>query len=143
VVREGAVPGRACWERSQATRINISPRGGRCQSVGREWFGPVKIFWRAAVLPRWLRKLGLCVLIAAGVVYVLAKVVAMLAPVVLAIAAALLLAALFEPLVEWLHGRGTPRWLAALIAVVGGIAVVAQLSAATGPTGPAAPAGRR
>jgi putative heme transporter len=91
--------------------------------------GPVKIFAKGAVvLPRWLRKLalyGLCVLIAAGVVYVLARVVAMLAPVVLAIGAALLLAALFEPLVEWLHGRRTPRWLAALIAVLGGIAVVA------------------
>ena len=80
------------------------------------------------MLPQWLRKLalyGLCVLIAAGVVYVLAKVVALLAPVVLAVAAALLLAALFEPLVEWLHARGTPRWLAALLAVIGGIAVVA------------------
>jgi predicted PurR-regulated permease PerM len=80
------------------------------------------------VLPRWLRKLalyGVCVLIAAGVVYVLSKVLAMLAPVVLAVAAALLLAALFEPLVEWLHGRRAPRWLASLIAVFGGLLVVA------------------
>jgi predicted PurR-regulated permease PerM len=77
---------------------------------------------------RWLRRLalyGVCVLIAAGVIYVLAKVLALLAPVVLAIAAAVLLAALFGPLVEWSSDRGTPRWLAALLAVIGGIAVVA------------------
>jgi putative heme transporter len=87
------------------------------------------------VLPRWLRKLalyGLCVLIAAGVVYVLSRVVAILAPVVLAVAAALLLAALFEPLVEWLHKRRAPRWLAALIAVFGGILVVATAFALVG-----------
>jgi predicted PurR-regulated permease PerM len=92
-------------------------------------------FWRTDLLPGWLRKLalyGVCVLIAAGVVYVLAKVLALLAPVVLAIAAAVLLAALFGPLVEWSSDRGTPRWLAALLAVIGGIAVVAGTLALAG-----------
>jgi putative heme transporter len=80
------------------------------------------------LLPRWVRKLalyGLVVVIAAAVVYVLAKVVKLLAPVVLAIAAGLLLAALLGPLVELLHRRKVPRWAAALLAVVGGLAVVA------------------
>jgi predicted PurR-regulated permease PerM len=80
-----------------------------------------------AVLPRWIRKLalyGLCVLIAAGVVFVLARVVAKLTPVVLAIAAALLLAALFDPVVEWLHRRRMRRGLSAFVAVLGGLIIV-------------------
>ena len=79
------------------------------------------------MLPRWIRKLalyGLCVLIAAGVVFVLSRVVGTLKPVVLAIAAALLLAALFDPVVEWLHRRRLPRWLSALVAVLGGLIIV-------------------
>jgi putative heme transporter len=51
-------------------------------------------------------------------------VVSKLTPLVLAIAAALLLAALLEPVVEWLHRHRVPRGLAAFIAVVAGIVAV-------------------
>lgn len=79
------------------------------------------------MLPRLVRKLalyGLCVLIVAGVWFVLSRVVSTLKPVVLAIAAALLLAALFDPVVEWLHRRRLHRGLSALVAVVGGLIIV-------------------
>lgn len=79
------------------------------------------------MLPPWLRRLalyGVCVLIAAGVVYVLSHVLALLTPVVLAIAAALLLAALFGPLVERMVRARVPRWLAAVAAVLGGLVIV-------------------
>ncbi|GAA1037445.1 AI-2E family transporter [Virgisporangium ochraceum] len=79
------------------------------------------------MLPSWLRRLalyGVCVLIFAGVVFVTSHVLALLTPVVLAIAAALLLAALFEPLVHRLTRARVPRWLAALVSVLGGLVLV-------------------
>jgi putative heme transporter len=82
---------------------------------------------RPVILPRWLRAMalyGICILIIAGVVWVVARVGSTLYPVVLAIAVAGLLSALLSPIVEWLHHRRLPRWLATLVAVLAGVALV-------------------
>jgi predicted PurR-regulated permease PerM len=61
----------------------------------------------------------------AGTAYLIIRVVAFLHLVVIPVAVALLLAALFEPAVRGLRGRGVNRSLAAGITLVGGLAVVA------------------
>jgi predicted PurR-regulated permease PerM len=82
---------------------------------------------RPVILPRWLRAMalyGICILIIAGVFWVLARVASTLYPVVLAIAVAALLSALLSPIVEWQHRRRLPRWLSTLVAVLAGVALV-------------------
>jgi predicted PurR-regulated permease PerM len=63
-------------------------------------------------------------LVLAAVCVVLARVFAWLYPVVMSLAVALLLSALLAPVVGWLVNRGVQRTLAAVMVLIGGLAVV-------------------
>lgn len=72
-------------------------------------------------VPLWLRVGGLasgCLLLLAGAVYVLGSVAMRLAPLSLAVAAAMLVAALLQPVVTGLQRLRVPRWLGSLLAIL-------------------------
>nr|WP_225954874.1 AI-2E family transporter [Kibdelosporangium phytohabitans] len=71
--------------------------------------------------------LGWRLLVVAATLAVLGVVVGYLAAVVVPVAIALLLAALLAPAVGFLVNRGVPRWLAAVLVLVGGLAVLGGL----------------
>lgn len=78
-------------------------------------------------VPRSLRvaaAVGWRVLIVVAALYVIGVVVAYLAAIVVPVAIALLMAALLAPAVGWLHRRQVPRWLATVLVVIGGLAVL-------------------
>ncbi|MBE1468643.1 AI-2E family transporter [Kibdelosporangium phytohabitans] len=82
------------------------------------------------VVPRSLQvsaALGWRLLVVAATLAVLGVVVGYLAAVVVPVAIALLLAALLAPAVGFLVNRGVPRWLAAVLVLVGGLAVLGGL----------------
>jgi predicted PurR-regulated permease PerM len=72
-------------------------------------------------VPLFLRTWGIgsgCLLLLAGALYVVGAVAVRLASLMIAIVAALLIAALLEPLVAMLHRRRVPRGFGALMAVL-------------------------
>jgi putative heme transporter len=81
-------------------------------------------------VPRSLRvsaALGWRLLVVAATLSVIGIVVGYLAPVVVPVAIALLLAALLAPAVGYLVRRKVPRWLATVLVLVGGLAVLGGL----------------
>jgi predicted PurR-regulated permease PerM len=94
------------------------PAGGAASSGLRD-------AWRR--VPLSLRVAGLvsgCLLLVAGGLYVVALITARLASLSIALAAAMLIAALLEPVVAGLHRLRVPRWLGALVAMLALIAVL-------------------
>lgn len=67
------------------------------------------------------------VLAVAGMLVVLGYVVIALRQVVIPVAVALLFTALLEPVVNWLTGHRVPRWLATLVVLVTGLALMGGL----------------
>ncbi|MGI5211704.1 AI-2E family transporter [Plantactinospora sp. CA-290183] len=87
-------------------------------------------------LLRWAVVGSACLLIVAAGVYVLARIAALLAPLTIALAATLFLAALLDPVANWLRRHRTPPALAALATLllllgllVGAIVLVWRLTA--------------
>jgi predicted PurR-regulated permease PerM len=92
--------------------------------------GPDRTGNGRAVVPRSLRvsaAVGWRLLVVAATLSVIGIVVGYLAPVVVPVAIALLLAALLSPAVGYLVRRKVPRWLATVLVLVGGLAVLGGL----------------
>jgi putative heme transporter len=82
------------------------------------------------VVPRFLQvsaALGWRLLVVAAALYVIGFVVGYLAAVVIPVAIALLLAALLAPAVGYLVKHKVPRWLAVILVLIGGLAVLGGL----------------
>jgi putative heme transporter len=82
------------------------------------------------VVPRFLQvtaALGWRLLVVAAALYVIGLVAGYLAAVVIPVAIALLLAALLAPAVGYLVRHKVPRWLAAILVLIGGLAVLGGL----------------
>ena len=69
-------------------------------------------------------------LLVGAAIVVIAYVVAQLRIIVIPFFVGLLVATQLNPVVDWLHQRHLPRWIAALVAVVLGLSVIAGLTAA-------------
>jgi hypothetical protein len=82
------------------------------------------------IVPRSLQvsaALGWRLLVVAAALYVIGFVASHLAAVVIPVAIALLLAALLAPAVGYLVRRKVPRWLATVLVLIGGLAVLGGL----------------
>ena len=91
-------------------------------------FSRAHVPWGVDLAAAWAWRF--LVIVAAG--YVIARVLGFLMVVVLPVVVALLIAALVEPVVSWLHRRGLPRGVAAFLIVLLGIAAVATLLSLAG-----------
>ena len=69
-------------------------------------------------------------LLVGAAIVVIASIVAQLRIIVIPFFVGLLVATQLNPVVDWLHRRHLPRWIAALVAVVLGLSVIAGLAAA-------------
>jgi putative heme transporter len=91
-------------------------------------FSRAHVPWGVDLAAAWAWRF--LVIVAAG--YVIARVLGFIMVVVLPVVVALLIAALVEPVVSWLHRRGLPRGVAAFVIVLLGIAAVATLLSLAG-----------